>query len=323
MQGDPDFAPFLIVGFPRSGTTLLQVMLDRHSELCLPPETYLFHCLPRLWKHGRTRVRAHYVDRVLGFDFMPRLGLDAGDVRDRAEAFPAGWPGAMRASLESYAAARGKRRVGEKTATHLVELPHVLAAFPQATILWLVRDGRDVAVALRGRKAFHDDLARHALNWARAIRMGLELERRYAASVHRVRFEDLIRAPEATLTRVDDALGVGFEPAQLELSRGTDAVPAKERDLKSAALGPLDPSKIGTHRTLASPAEQATMEAIMGPELAALGYPLAGTSGALPAWLRVPGSLALAKQWRPYEAGRWWLARARQGTAALRRSPRA
>jgi hypothetical protein len=38
-----DFKPFFIVGCPRSGTTLLSVLLDRHSSVAVPPETFFFH----------------------------------------------------------------------------------------------------------------------------------------------------------------------------------------------------------------------------------------------------------------------------------------
>jgi len=31
-----DFSPFFIVGSPRSGTTLLAVLLDRHSDISIP-----------------------------------------------------------------------------------------------------------------------------------------------------------------------------------------------------------------------------------------------------------------------------------------------
>ena len=39
-------APLFIVGSDRSGTTLLRVMLNRHAELAVPPES---HFIPRLW----------------------------------------------------------------------------------------------------------------------------------------------------------------------------------------------------------------------------------------------------------------------------------
>ena len=31
-----------VVGFPRSGTTLLAAMLDRHSKICVPPESRFY-----------------------------------------------------------------------------------------------------------------------------------------------------------------------------------------------------------------------------------------------------------------------------------------
>ncbi len=50
--------PF-VVGCPRSGTTLLQTMLDCHPDLAVPPES---HFIPRLGRrfadgwHGSARV---------------------------------------------------------------------------------------------------------------------------------------------------------------------------------------------------------------------------------------------------------------------------
>ena len=43
-------APFFIVGSPRSGTTLLEQLVNRHSRLYIPPETAFFHLLSR---HGQ------------------------------------------------------------------------------------------------------------------------------------------------------------------------------------------------------------------------------------------------------------------------------
>ena len=35
---------FFIVGCPRSGTTVLQQALNRHTEIVIPPETKYFYC---------------------------------------------------------------------------------------------------------------------------------------------------------------------------------------------------------------------------------------------------------------------------------------
>ncbi|WP_287279044.1 sulfotransferase [Okeania sp. SIO2G5] len=34
--------PFLIVGCPRSGTTLLQIIIDAHPNIIIPPESHIF-----------------------------------------------------------------------------------------------------------------------------------------------------------------------------------------------------------------------------------------------------------------------------------------
>lgn len=47
--------PFFIVGCPRSGTTLLSVLLDRHTRLCVPPETAFFdEIAPHLLHNNET-----------------------------------------------------------------------------------------------------------------------------------------------------------------------------------------------------------------------------------------------------------------------------
>src|SRR5204863_4497108 len=52
--------PLLVLGVRRSGTTLLRVMLDRHSELAIPDESYF---IPQLaGRHGSTIDVDAFVD---------------------------------------------------------------------------------------------------------------------------------------------------------------------------------------------------------------------------------------------------------------------
>ena len=55
----PGGPPVLVLGVRRSGTTLLRVMLDRHSQLAVPDESYF---VPQLADRHLLRVkigRAH------------------------------------------------------------------------------------------------------------------------------------------------------------------------------------------------------------------------------------------------------------------------
>ncbi len=57
--------PF-IVGAPRSGTTLLRLMLDSHSEIAMPPETGFFFLLDQLGGSGAS-LRNSFYEGIVNF----------------------------------------------------------------------------------------------------------------------------------------------------------------------------------------------------------------------------------------------------------------
>src|SRR3989442_9370291 len=103
--------PFFIVGCPRSGTTLLSVLLDRHSRLCVPPETGFFaEVAPTL----PSRDAASLLETLRGWPRLPELNLTPEVVVRRLGGRPASIAGVLTAILELYAEAEGKARCGEK-----------------------------------------------------------------------------------------------------------------------------------------------------------------------------------------------------------------
>lgn len=56
----------IIVGVPRSGTTLLRFMLDAHPEMAIPPETAFLVLAPQLASHGRV-LRERFFEAVTGY----------------------------------------------------------------------------------------------------------------------------------------------------------------------------------------------------------------------------------------------------------------
>src|SRR5262245_27843931 len=71
---------FFIVGCPRSGTTMVQQALNRHSQVAIPPETKFFFSF---FGHSRARQLRH-IDR-LNEDLRIRLPRPAARVRSVAE----------------------------------------------------------------------------------------------------------------------------------------------------------------------------------------------------------------------------------------------
>ena len=98
-----------------------------------------------------------------------------------------------------YAQRFGKPRGGDKTPMHCRHLRTIERLLPEARFVHIIRDGRDAAVSLR-RQWFSPghDIQTQARYW----RDNVLLARQQAAGCRHyleLRYEDLVRAPEAAL----------------------------------------------------------------------------------------------------------------------------
>ena len=91
----------------------------------------------------------------------------------------------------------------------------VSARGAKAVLVFLGRDGR--AVVNSGLRKYPDTSARaHAETWRSQIEATERFAARFPGEVVRVRYEELVTAPEATLRRLASALGVVFDAAMLD-----------------------------------------------------------------------------------------------------------
>src|SRR5262249_42860024 len=141
--------PYVFVcGCPRSGTTLLQRMLDSHPELAVLFETNI---VPRrvLGKHPAPDLPLtdYLLGQVVGFKWFDHLGVDEETAFGLAVGHStfAEFVGAL---LDEVGRRRGKRFVGEKVPGYVRRMPTLHGLFPSARFIHIVRDGRDVALSM-------------------------------------------------------------------------------------------------------------------------------------------------------------------------------
>jgi hypothetical protein len=128
MQKDVLEKPILIIGAARSGTQLLARILKVHPGIAYLDEPNF------VWRRGKGRIP---------HEMYPAALADEATVQ------------AIRARFREMCEARGGSRIAEKTPANTLRLGYVRAALPDARILHLVRDGREVAVS--ARKKFEGD----------------------------------------------------------------------------------------------------------------------------------------------------------------------
>jgi len=231
--------PFLFAcGVPRSGTTLLQRMLDHHPELAVANDS---HFIPRaleltdksLIQQAQAGLEIELTDElatnVRDYHRFWRLGIDGEEfelVRDKSETFQqlvSGLYGLL-------AQKQNKRFAGEKTPDYVRRLPMLQGLFPCAKMIHLVRDGRDVALSLLqwaspkkgpGRIPLWDDdpVAVCAMWWRWLVMASRE---KAIASAHylEIHYEDLVRDPETTTRQVCDFLDLEFSEQMMDYHRG-------------------------------------------------------------------------------------------------------
>lgn len=275
----PGGAPIFVVGVPRSGTTLLAAMLGAHPLIDCGPETRL---LSQLDAAARSRILdartwpGPAADFVLGLVLKETpvhvaFGVDPDAVRGHL----AGRAPSVAALLESLtvtrAALHGKPRWAEKTPRHIFDLPLIRREWPDAVVIRVVRDPRDVALSLARVPFGAASVVADLVGVATQMRRSDALADADPQTVT-VRFEDLLRDPVAVLRRVCAVVDVPFEPAMIE-RRGAEGIAAPHEWWKAKAAEPLDPSRAGGWRSAMDPAVQRFAALHLRHALRAHGYP--------------------------------------------------
>jgi len=280
MSGHAPIRPGFLVGEGRSGTTLLSSILNRHPRLCVTPETHFFRLL-----HGYPGgTEAFARDWPASLEWMVARMEPTPDWQPDAqrwlEALSPGerrrYPGHARLFLaigDEFAQARGKFEWIEKTPPHIRFLPWLRARFPDAPIIHLVRDGRDVAESLSRMAWSRLDRDAHLLRWAWRVgraRRQLTGDPRACS----LRYEDLVEAPEETVTRLCDFLGLDYHPDMLVPDGSERGLIETGQDHKELVRQPITRARLARWRETYTPDELRRGERLIGHELAAWGYPL-------------------------------------------------
>jgi len=276
-----------VVGCPRSGTTLLQRILDAHADLAVANDThFVTRSVEKLGLASQALAgdAIPLTDEVLaaacGYHRFPRLGLDQAAI-ERAAARSSTYASFVGALYEELATSKGKRFGGEKTPDFVRRLPLLHALFPETRTVHIIRDGRDVILSLLqwatptkgpGRLATWADepLATAALWWEWQVRSGREARARVGEDrCLELRYESLAGEPEPEAQRLCRFLGLDYDPGMLAFHEGRRRDDPK-LDAKKAWLPPTP--GLRNWREQMDEDGLALVETLIGPFLEELGY---------------------------------------------------
>ncbi|MDZ7584261.1 MAG: sulfotransferase [Thiobacillus sp.] len=264
--------PSFIVGVPRSGTTLLSAILNRNSQVCVTPETHyysIFHSrigheslLNSNWPS--TARRCLYL-----VDGLREMGLTSEDIIKAADTRRTR-AGILSSIGELYAAKRGKQLWIEKTPQHMLYLSEIWHDFPQARILHILRDGRDVALSLSKMDWANPGFLHNLYKWSKE----LEEAESYLSDPRclTIRYEELLSTPAATVATVCRFLGIAYEEKMLVPDGSEEGLIETGMSHKNNILQPIMANNKKKWAAKLSPELTAVADHIFGDAISRHGY---------------------------------------------------
>jgi hypothetical protein len=283
----------VIVGAPRSGTTLLRFMLDSHPDLAIPPETGFLALASTLNEHGE-KLREQFFQSVInhpaGSPGWKDFGIEAAAFRAALAANPAfSVAEGYRTFYRLYAERFGKPRWGEKTPIYAKHIAVIRDLLPEARFIHVIRDGRDAALSLRGMWFSPGwRIETQAAHWREFVQAA-----RTAGKGHpdylEIRYEDLVLKTCDTLKQICAFIDLDYDEAMLRYytraaerlkehqgryhADGTTLLTQEQRlSQQRRTTEPPDPSRVFAWKSEMSVQERMRFSLVAGGLLKELGY---------------------------------------------------
>ncbi len=274
-------APVFVLGCPRSGTTVLYHMLLSAGNFAVyRTESNVFSVLEPHFGNLRSESNRRNLLRLwLKSRLFHDTGLDAESISEKIlrDCHSAG--DFLSITMEETARSQGVERWADCTPDHLLYIPEIKRQIPNALIVHIIRDGRDVALSyVKQGWAYpfpwdrREHLSVAGLYWEWIVRRGREYGRALSADYYELHYEDMVEKPHETLRALGDFVGQELDYDKIQqVGIGSVSKPNTSFD----ASGNFNP--VGRWEKQMTAEQLADFESLTGDFLREAGYPLSGT----------------------------------------------
>ena len=229
-------SPIFIVGVGRSGTSLLQSMLNAHPDICFIPETQFLR--KYVFTNQKWTSKDEITKLLSSDENLTRTGLNISEVILNSDSFFR----VFQNMLKTYLSTKGKKIIGDKDPRNIDFLTKIYNYYPSAKVIHLVRDPRDVVLS-RTKAAWsqHWPFFLHVFLYNAQILRGARLGKKlFEGNYTELKYEELIQDAQDSLKKIMQHLELEYHEDMLSFSNSAaELVSEREMQWKKETLGPL------------------------------------------------------------------------------------
>jgi hypothetical protein len=290
----------IVVGAPRSGTYWVVDLLQARFGIVFPSETHFIPIFSKyLWLWGdlslaanrrrllkniyeflqiwtaRSSASREYLTQIRRLSLL--VTLDEGRANAIVEE-SSDYPSLVLAMFRQFADLHAVSASGDKSAHYRVTNPQLtLGLFPQALMLHVIRDGRDVALSWTkqwfGPANIHDA----ARLWCDHVDVNRDWGRRNPTRYLEIRYEDLATDKEATIRKLETFLNRAAISVVDEASQSALAKALSNTESHAEMLNIVASENVSKWKSQMSENDLCCFESVAGNVLAECGYQVSGT----------------------------------------------
>jgi hypothetical protein len=209
-----------VLGCPRSGTTLLSSLL-KDTDYGAPVEShFIIKYFEKLSFYGDLDDKANFsrlLQDISNERAVRQWGVDIHPDELYEEITDRSYKNVVDKIFAIRSQKVGHKFWGDKTPSYILEFDKIYYLFPNAKYIYIVRDGRDVALSLLQKKWGPNNIYETAKYWMKCNRKNELLELLMKDNrVLKVKYEELLVNPVRVIADIYSYLGVGFSSRYIE-----------------------------------------------------------------------------------------------------------
>jgi hypothetical protein len=273
-------APVFVLGCGRSGTTLLYHMLLSSGNFAVyRTESNVINLLePRFGSLSVARNKRRLLDAWYQTRLYTLSELEKEPLEERVMNECKNGGDFLRIIMEQMARKQGVERWADTTPEHLLHLHRIKETIPNALVIHIIRDGRDVALSTDKQGYIRrlpwdktPSVMVAGVYWEWMVNKGRKDGSDLGGDYTEVRFEELVRRPKETLERLGSFIEHDLDYDRIQ-KVGIGSVSAPNSSFKDDSPETFNPA--GRWRNTYTPQDLMMFEGLVGGTLDALGYEL-------------------------------------------------